>query len=33
MHDFKVVRLDADGAVGAALTNYDEPVDSLLSAH
>lgn len=31
MHDFKVVRLDADGAVGAAMTTYDEPVDVLLA--
>jgi cytochrome oxidase Cu insertion factor (SCO1/SenC/PrrC family) len=30
MHDFKIVRLEPDGAVGAALTSYDEPVAKLL---
>lgn len=31
MHDFKIVRLEPDGAVGAALTSYDEPVARLLA--
>ena len=31
MHDFKVVRLDADGSPARALTTYDEPVDVLMS--
>jgi protein SCO1/2 len=30
MHDFKVVRLDTQGGVAAALTTYDEPVTRLL---
>ena len=31
MHDFKIVRLDAAGAIAAALTTYAEDVELLLS--
>lgn len=31
MHDFKIVRLDADGGTAAAMTRYDEPLDLLLA--
>lgn len=30
MHDFKVVRLDNDGAIANAMTSYEEPVEMLL---
>ncbi|MFO1273872.1 MAG: SCO family protein [Rubrivivax sp.] len=32
MHDFRIVRLDAEGVVAAAVGTYDEPLDKLLSA-
>jgi protein SCO1/2 len=31
MHDFKIVRLEPDGAIGMALTSYDDPVAKLLA--
>ena len=31
MHDFRIVRLDAQGRVAKVLDNYDEPVGSLLT--
>ena len=31
MHDFKIVRLDAEGGIAAAMTTFDEPVDPLLA--
>jgi protein SCO1/2 len=32
MHDFKIVRLDAEGRVAGVMTGYDEPVDVILGA-
>jgi len=30
MHDFKIVRLDAEGGIGVAMTTFTQPVDDLL---
>jgi protein SCO1/2 len=30
MHDFKIVRLDAEGGIGAAMITFTQPVDDLL---
>jgi cytochrome oxidase Cu insertion factor (SCO1/SenC/PrrC family) len=32
IHDFKIVRLDAEGRIASALTTYDEPVATVLVA-
>lgn len=31
MHDFKVVRVDAEGRIAGAVTTYDESIESLLA--